>query len=125
MRESRTYGSVRAKAEWLSYSTIIDSRLLLGINNRCPKVNPPSPQGRTNASISRPADVGSGAPPLAEMPPRKESVSIVRNTVRAAAHVFDRVRACTGAHERVSTCVPEPKPRAPLSLSQGESRGTA
>lgn len=23
MRESRTYGSVRAKAEWLSYSTII------------------------------------------------------------------------------------------------------
>lgn len=24
MRESRTYGSVRAKAEWLSYSTIID-----------------------------------------------------------------------------------------------------
>jgi hypothetical protein len=24
MRESRTYGSVRAKAEWLSYSTIAD-----------------------------------------------------------------------------------------------------
>jgi hypothetical protein len=23
MRESRTYGSVRAKAEWLSYSTVI------------------------------------------------------------------------------------------------------
>jgi hypothetical protein len=24
MREIRTYGSVRAKAEWLSYSTILD-----------------------------------------------------------------------------------------------------
>lgn len=30
MRESRTYGSVRAKAEWLSYSTtLVDGELIL------------------------------------------------------------------------------------------------
>jgi transposase len=55
MRESRTYGSVRAKAEWLSYSTEIDAEVLarMRLAGLIPEVYPKSIEQREQALLVR------------------------------------------------------------------------